>query len=94
MPMAGIPVEEVFRGKWPATAPFYHDVTALNESTYAAIRLDDQGGLTADVMSVARGYIVSVRLPTGRSIIGGYRDGLLVLNPDEGAVELLRLPAP
>ncbi len=92
MPMAGTPVEEVFRGKWPATGPYYHDLTALNDSTYAAIRLDDQSGVTADLMSVARGYLVSVHLPPGRGIIGGYRDGLLLLNAGDGEVEFLRLP--
>jgi hypothetical protein len=91
--MAGTPVEEVFRGRWPARAPFYHDITALNDSTYAAIRLDDQGGFTADLISIARGYLLSVRLPVGRGLIGGYRDGLLLLNSEDGEVELLRVPA-
>lgn len=76
MPMAGTPIEEVFRGRWPAAGPFYYDVTALNDSTYAAVRLDDQSGGTADLISVARGYLVSVHLPAGRGVIGGYRDGL------------------
>ncbi len=92
MPMAGTPVEEVFRGKWPAAGPFYYDVTALNDSTYAAVRLDDQSGVTADLISVARGYLVSVHLPAGRGVIGGYRDGLLLLNAGDGDVEFLRLP--
>ena len=92
MPMAGTLIEEVFRGKWPATGPFYHDVTALNDSTYAAIRLDDRAGLTADLMSVTRGYLVSVHLPADRGVIGGYRDGLLLLNPADGEVEFLRVP--
>lgn len=92
MPMAGTPVEEVFRGRWPASATFYHDITVLNDSTYAAIRLDDQAGFTADLISIARGYFRSVRLPAGRGLIGGYRDGLLVLNAGDGEVELLRLP--
>jgi hypothetical protein len=92
MPMAGTPVEEVFRGRWPVSAPFYHDITALGDSTYAAIRLDDRAGLTADVISITRGYLLSVRLPAGRGLLGGYRDGLLLLSAEDGEVELLRIP--
>ena len=92
VPMAGTPIEEVYRGRWPATAPFYHDITHLNDSTYAAIRLDNATGVTADLVSVSRGYLRSVRLPANRGVIGGYRDGLLLLDAGEGLVELYRVP--
>jgi hypothetical protein len=89
IPMMGGLVEEYFKDRWPKTAPFYYDVTSLNDSTFAAVRLDDDGGVTADLMSVHRGYQGSMKIPASRGVIGGYSSGLLLLNFGDAEVEFL-----
>jgi hypothetical protein len=90
IPMMGGKVEEYYRGKWPDTAPFYYDVTALDEQTFAALRLDPEGGVTADLFDAGSGYHGSMKIPASRFVIGGYSDGLLLLNYGDGEIDFLR----
>jgi hypothetical protein len=89
IPMMGGRIEDYFRGKWPRTAPFHYDITSLNDSTFAALRLDPDGGITADLINVRRGYRGSMKIPPSRFVIGGFSDGLLILNFADAEIEFL-----
>jgi hypothetical protein len=91
IPMMGGNVEDYFKGRWPKVAPFYYDVTALDDASFGALRLDADGEVSVDVIDSGRGYRGTVKVPSSRSVIGGYADGLLLLNFGDGEVEFLRI---
>ena len=90
IPVMGGRIEEYYTDRWPRSAPFYYDLSALNDSTFAALRLDTDGGVTADLIHVKHGYQGSIKVPASRSVIGAYSDGLMLLNFGDAEVELLR----
>ena len=91
VPMAGGRIEDVYKGKWPDYGPFYYDLTALTGTLYAALRLDAGPGVAADFFDVVRGYRGTVTVPAERTVLGGYANGLLLLDFQNSAVELLRV---
>jgi hypothetical protein len=94
IPIAGGRIEDQYLGKWPAFAPYYHDIMVLNDSTYATLRLSPIRGTTADLFSVGRGYLGSVSIPDGRGAIAGYDRGIMLFDFANGAIDFLRVVIP